>query len=182
MTTGEIFSKIAVHMIEGLMFHQQMANYYEFLGLEGYAQCHGYRYMEESCNFHMINQFYVGYYNKLLPELRANDPAVIPDSWYKYERNDVDTSTKRGAVKTGLEKWVKWETDTLKLYEDMFKELLDMKECAAALRVAELIDDVKKELEDAIIYHLDKKATDYEISNIIEDQKSEKKKYKWKLK
>ena len=55
MTTGEIFSKIAAHMIEGLMFHQQMANYYEFLGLEGYAQCHGYRYMEESCNFQMIN-------------------------------------------------------------------------------------------------------------------------------
>lgn len=36
MTVDEIFSQIAGHMVEGLMTHAQLADYYNFLGLRGY--------------------------------------------------------------------------------------------------------------------------------------------------
>ncbi len=35
MTIEEIFSEISKHMIEGIMIHAQMADYYNFLGLKG---------------------------------------------------------------------------------------------------------------------------------------------------
>ena len=48
MTVEEIFSKISQRMIGGLMFHEQMSNYYDFLNLRGYKKCHEYHYLEET--------------------------------------------------------------------------------------------------------------------------------------
>ena len=36
MTIDEIFSLMAEHMVEGLMTHAQLADFYNFLGLKGY--------------------------------------------------------------------------------------------------------------------------------------------------
>ena len=35
MTVEEIFSDLSKHMIEGLMAHSQLSDYFGFLGLEG---------------------------------------------------------------------------------------------------------------------------------------------------
>ena len=46
MTIKEIYAQIAEHMIKGMMIHEQLANYYDFLGLKGYKRCHEYHYMK----------------------------------------------------------------------------------------------------------------------------------------
>ena len=51
MTVEQIFSEIINHMVKGLMVHEHLANYYDFLGLQGYRQCHEYHYKEESCSY-----------------------------------------------------------------------------------------------------------------------------------
>ena len=51
-----------------------------------------------------INRYYLRHHNKLIKTKSVDDPKVIPNSWYAYERKDVDATTKRNAVKTGLEK------------------------------------------------------------------------------
>jgi len=48
-----------------------------------------------------------------------------------------------------MEKWIKWEQDTKKLYEEMWRELYELKETAAALYIHTYIEDVDKELVDA---------------------------------
>ena len=35
MTVEEIYAELSAHMIKGIMMHEQLANYYDFLGLEG---------------------------------------------------------------------------------------------------------------------------------------------------
>lgn len=174
MTVEEIFGKIAAHMVEGLMFHSQMAEYYMFLGLEGYSQCHEYHYLCETKSYHKIVTEYIKCYNKLLPTQRAEDPGLIPSGWYKYARADVDVNSKRNAIKTGIEKWVAWEKETKKLYEKMYQELMTLGEIAAAQKVLDLICDVTCELKDAEQYHLNKRATDYDMVYIIEEQDKKK--------
>ena len=44
MTIEEIFGRISQHMIRGMMTHDQLASYYDFLGLRGYKRCHEYHY------------------------------------------------------------------------------------------------------------------------------------------
>ena len=119
MTVEEIFATISSHMVKGLMIHTQLADYYDFLGLCGYKRCHEYHALKETCSYRGINRYYINHYNKLVVEQPIENPEVIPQNWYQYTRQDVDANTKRNAVKNGLDKWVEWEQETKKLYEQM---------------------------------------------------------------
>lgn len=176
----QIFEKIIQHMIKGLMVHEQMADYYDFLNLQGYKRCHEYHCITEACNYRKTCRFYINYYNKLVPEMPVENPRVIPNTWYNYTRQEVDTSTKRSAVKKGIETWCDWEKETKELYEKCYKELTETGDIKAAKFVEGLICDVSYELKKVYRYHLNLKAVDYDIVYIVESQKSKHKKYKKK--
>lgn len=99
MKTEEIFSTILTRMIKGLMVHEQFTNYYDFLGLQGYKRCHEYHYLEENQEYRKLIHYYIKKYNKLVPETSFDNPQIIPDSWYRYTRQEVDLKTKQQAVK-----------------------------------------------------------------------------------
>ena len=181
MTVEEIYSKIANHMIKGMMTHEQLANYYDFLGLEGYKRCHEYHYIKETCEYRSLCRYFINHHNKLIPYSDVENPNIIPSAWYSHIRDDVDTTTKRNAVKSGLTVWVNWEKETKKLYEDMYNELIKIGEVASAFKVKELICNVDCELKKAERYHLNKKATDYDILLIIEEQHKKHEKYRKKM-
>lgn len=182
MTVDEIYGELGAHMIKGLMVHDQLANYYEFLGLCGYKRCHEYHYMHESCEYRKMCSYVITHHNKLVPQMPVDDPKVIPDSWYRYTRQDVDSNTKKNAVKNGLNVWVEWEKETKALYEKAYKDLMDMGEVAGACYVRCLIKDVDHELKKAEKYQLNKKAVDYDMVYIIEEQRELHCKYKDMLK
>lgn len=182
MTVEQIFQKIIDHMVKGLMVHEQLANYYDFLGLSGYKKCHEYHYYKESCEYRELYHFYISTYNRLLPEMQFDNPNVIPSSWIGYTRQMVDTKTKRNAIQEGLNKWVSWETETKAMLEQMYKELIAIDEVYAASKISEMICDVAKELKTAEQYQLNKIANGYDIVSIIEEQKILHKKYKTLIK
>ena len=182
MTCEEIFEKLSRHMIKGLMVHEQLANYYKFLNLSGYAYCHEYHFIEESVSYRKLCRYYISHYDKLIPESEFDNPEIIPESWYQHKRQDVDINTKRNAVKQGLSKWVDWEMKTKKLYSDMYKEVMENGNVDAACFIKELVKDVSKELKRASSYLLDKEAIDYDMSVIIQEQKCKKDYYKDKIK
>ena len=170
MTVEEIFKKLLAHQIKGVMTHEQLANYYDFMNLHGYKRCHEYHAKREFDDMRKLQRYYINHFNKLIEEERVNDPEIIPASWYKYTRQEVDASTKRQAVKTGVEKWVEWETETKRLYEDMYNELLDLGEVAAAQKIACFVCAVDKELKWAQRKHINLLASDYNISYILGEQ------------
>lgn len=182
MTVEEIFSQLAAHMIEGLMVHSQMSDYYGFLGLKGYQECHKYHYFTENANYRKISKYYLYHYNKIVPELSFKNPNVIPESWYKYNRQDVNNTTRKSAIQSGMEKWINWERETKKLYQKLYQELIVLNEIAAAEEVAKYICDVDEELAQAIQKELELKVIDYDITLIIDKQEEKYKKYKKKLK
>ena len=178
MTIEEIFSELSSHFVKGLMLHDQMANYFDFLQLQGYKRCHEYHFKAESDNYRKLNRYYLNHYNKLILEQRVDDPKVIPDSWYKYSRSDVDIATKKNAVNSAINKWVSWETETKELLERMYCELLDLNEISTAIFLQDFIKDVDCELEYAERKHLDLMSVDYDMTYILEEQKRLHDKYK----
>ena len=181
MTVDEVFAKISAHMVKGLMIHTKLADYYDFLNLRGYKRCHEYHALKESCAYRGINRYFINHYNRLVPELDIENPDVIPESWYKYTRQDVDANTKRNAIKAGLDMWVDWEKETKTMYQEMYTELLSLGEIAGAIKVMNLICDVDTELKKAERYQLNKKAIDYNLSDIVQEQTRKHNKYKKKL-
>lgn len=164
------------------MIHAQMADYYDFLGLEGYKRCHEYHFLQESCAYRSVSRYFINHHNMLIPEERIEDPKIIPESWFEHTRDDVDSATKKNAVKSGLTKWVTWERETKKLYEQMYQELMNLGEVASACKVKELICDVDCELKKAERYWLNKEAAGYDMVMIIEEQKRKHWKYEKKMK
>ena len=182
MTVEEIFKELSEHMIKGFMIHEKLANYYDFLSLKGYKRLHEYYYLEESCMYRKLCRYYINHYDKLIPESSFDDPEVIPVNWYRYSRHDVDVSSKRNAVKTGIAKWVDWEKETKKLYQNMYKELMDLGEVAAAQFIGEYVCAVDYELKKAERCQLNRVSTDYDIVSITQDQHDLHDKYKHKVK
>ena len=178
MTTEEIFNKIISHMVEGIMIHDELANGYDFLGLYGFAKCHDYHHLEETCSYRKMSHYYSTHYHKLLlvdTQVRQN---IIPETWRKYTTFDVDTNTKRTAIKDMMKAWINWERDTKKLYQEMRQELCNIGECAAALELDKYILDVTDELVHAEKKFIKLESINYDIVQIIDWQQPMYKKYK----
>ena len=181
MAIDELFSELSGHMIKGLMIHDQMSDYYDFLSLRGYKRCHEWHYMKEMSDYRRLHRYVINHYGKLIEEKRIDDPEAIPSSWYRYSRDEVDASTKRSAVRTGIEKWVAWEKETKALYQRAYKELMDMKEEAMAIFLQDYIEDVDCELKWAERKAKELADVDYSLAYIIGEQKRLHDKYKRKM-
>ena len=182
MTVDEIFKELSAHMIEGLMLHTQIADYYDFLALRGYKRCHEYHAHREMQALRKFNSYFINHYNKLVKEKKVDSPNFIPETWYNHVRQDVDNGTKRSAVKTAFEKWVLWEKNTKKMYETMYKELLALNEVAAANKLNYYLCDVTHELKCAERKHLELLAVDFSLDYIMDEQGKIHDFYKSKMK
>lgn len=184
MNIEEIYTLVSQRLLQGAMMHQQLANYYDFLGLEGYKYCHEYHLDEEFCNYRKFISYYTSQNGKLIPKQpieSLNFPSVIPDNWYNFTKQDVDINTKRNAVKSGVEKWLHWEKQTKKFLEDMVVEFTNLNEIGASLKLKEYILDVQKQIKKAGTRHIALKSIDYDLPTIFSEQECLKKKYKKKL-
>lgn len=170
MIIEEIFAKLKNHMLEGMVFHDQMARYYDFLNLKGYKRCHEYHYFDETLGYRRLCRYFMNHYHMFIPFDDMDNPRVIPESWYKYTRQEVDTGTKKSAVKAGIEKWVKWEHETKDLYQKMYQELMNIGEVAAAEMLACYVKDVNCELKYAERKHIDLESVNYDLPTIVIEQ------------
>ena len=181
MTIEEIFNKIITHAMEGTIYHDEMARVYDFIGLYGYSLCQRSHQIAETKNFMCLQHYYMTHYFKL-PVIENLEPTkLIPESWYKYTTMAVDAGTKRNAVKELMEKWVAWEQETKKLYQEMRQELCTLGEYAAALELDKYILDVAKELHHAQKKLIQLETIGYDIITIIDWQEDIYNKYKKKL-
>lgn len=177
MTIDEIFNHLSSHMVNGVMTHENFANYYDFLGLKGYKKCHEYHFVDEMMNYRQVCKYYINHYDKIIPKYTFTDDNIIPNSWYDHTRQDVDTDTLQKSVRDGLEKWLKWEESTKELYEHLYIEAMNIGEVSAATFIQSFVLDVDCELKKVKRYVLEKRAIGYDVSDIIEEQKHKHDKY-----
>ena len=149
MEVSEIFARLRAHILEGIVFHDEMVRYYGFLNLDDWKCEHEKHYEDESKGYRELGDYYINHYNMLIPVEPMNRPDVIPESWYRYARHDVDSGTKRNAVEVGIRKWVEWERRTKEVYQEAWKQLVDIGEIASAQFISRYIRAVDEELKCA---------------------------------
>lgn len=182
MTVSDIFKDLSGHMLKGVMFHGQMADYYGFLNLYGYKSCHEYHAMKEYKAYRDMHTFYMGKYGQLLEEEKIENPSVIPQTWLGYNKKEVDRSTKRQSVKNAAERWVHWESEAKAMLCTMVQDLREIGDEIASGYVLQLAKDTADELEWAQKKHIDLSAADYDIIYILDQQDHLHKWYKKKMK
>ena len=154
-------------MLEGVMFHDQMNHYYSFLGLKGYSKDHEYHCAKEFKDYVGVWGSYIQRSQKLLPPPQIENKSYLPSSWLKHVRLDVDPSTKKDSIKSGISIWIEWEQKTKALYEELYKGVEDVQ---TRLLLEHLIQEVSDELQEAELCQLELKAADYDLSLIVSEQ------------
>lgn len=159
------FEAVAARIIQGVMVHDEMAKYYDFLAIPCYRDAHIHHAKEEFDWYHKICKHYICHHNMLIPDTSVGRPVeIIPQSWYKYTRDDVDVATKKNAIKSGIEKWYNWETETKEYYMEQLAEMTDREDRKI---MNELIDCVSKEEKCAHEKWLYLKTIDWDLSKIL---------------
>ena len=181
MSIESIFTDLSVHMLKGVMIHEQLMNCYLYLGLEGYAACHEYHYISETNDRNKLLAYSLKHYSKLVKGSGFETPEVIPESWYSSLREELDHGTRVKAIAAAYDEWINWEESAKSLYEKAYKELLDYGNIAFAEFIKEYIIHVEEEIVYARNERLKKMAIDYDMVSIMEEQEEFKKKYKKKL-
>lgn len=178
----EVFASINNHMLKGLMFHSQLADYFDFLNLHGLKRCQEYHFLLECSEMRGIHRYALNHINKLIMDSPVEDPQVIPTNWKNYTRMQVDNNTRKSAVKEAFEKWFEWESLTKNFYEQQFKILTENSKIAEANKVNQLICDVDQELKEVTRKMLEYKSVDYSLDYILYQQDELHEKYKEKTK
>lgn len=177
-----IFEKIITRQISALMFHDEMADLYDFLGLAGFKRLHEYQYFCESAEYKSLKRYFLNHHNMLLSIDEPVKKEYIPNDWKNYSRFDVNSQLRRQYVeKTMIEYW-EWEKETKCCLECWAKELLDMGMVADFEIVGKLVSDVDKELKCLERLVLKLKAVDFDPAYIVESQPEIHEKYKKKTK
>lgn len=170
MTVEEVFQKVSGHMLKGIMFHTDMAEYFQFLGLSGYSKSHEDHAKEETESWRNLRRYYLAHYNRLLKDEGVVKDNTIPDSWFNYNRQEVDTNTLRLAVEDGFSMWIQWEKKTKSLYEQMSSELFGLGAYAAGVQLMNRVTDVDHELASAEQAKLNLDSSKYDIVYILDQQ------------
>ncbi len=177
-----IFARLRERLLEGMVFHDEMAKYFDFLNLRGFMKCHEYHYAEETKGYRELSRYYMGHHHKLIPVLPMQKPDVIPSNWYNATQDQVDISTRQSGIKSAFEKWVKWERETKAIYQDAYLSLIEIGEPAAAEFVLQMVRDVEEELKHAESKHITLESVGYDLISIITRQDNLYEKYKCKIK
>lgn len=170
--TSEIFQKISERQITGMMLHEQLADYYDFLNLRGLKRLHEYHFFYEAAEMRGIRRYYINHYNMLVSGSHPNNPTIIPDNWHAYTRQQVTPDTKRRSVRDAMAKWISWERESKACYEHCYRDLCDLGEIAAAQKVKDLACAVDQELKYADRLCIDMESTGYDLTYIIMMQDS----------
>jgi hypothetical protein len=96
--------------------------------------------------------------------------TIIPDNWYKIKREDITDAEKRDAVRMLMRIWVDWEDSTKKMYEEYYRDFINMDEAASACQIYNLLCSADFELEKAKRHELIAKSTKYDMSWMYSEQ------------
>lgn len=165
----EILNRLIARKIEGMMFHDEMTDYFQFLGLQGFKRLHAYRFLCEAKEMRKLKQFEIDHCN-VLPEVDGVDYSKrTPSAWYGRKQTDVDESTRQRAVRDAMVAWVEWEKETREIFSKAYTEALE-KNPSGAVKIAKCLKGIECEVKYAERLNLKLAACGYSMDFVIEIQ------------
>lgn len=166
----DIYKAIRDRQVSALMFHSQMADLFDFLGLMGFKRMHEYQYFAESAEHRGLCRYYINHHNKLLVGGHPQGPKVIPSEWGQYTRFDVTPQVRKQAVERSFNEYQEWESETKELYSQYSIALMNLGCVADSNKVCELVTDVDQELKYLDRMLLKLKAISFDAIGVMEMQ------------
>ena len=149
MNVHDMFAELSSLLVEGMMIHSQLADFYLFLGADHMANIHEDYLLDDTCLWRNIVRYHITHFGSLVPEDRIDTPHIIPDGWYTATVDDVDDETRERAMTFGKSTWIEWASRVQEKCADYYRTLVDDDDGATAMRIKKCLCEIEDELSDA---------------------------------
>ena len=147
MTCQEAMLAIIKRQTEGLMYHDEMTDYYTFLNLGLLKKIHRRQTEEELRALQKVKCDFITAFG-VFPDYDITDPKAIPASWMQKTSDEADEPSLKILIQANLMKYLQWEEETCKIYKASAKTLKENMNFHLHREVCEMIEDVQKEIHE----------------------------------
>lgn len=176
----DVYLRLDERMCKALNFHEQLADYFCFLGLQGFKRMCEYQYMKECAEKRKVHKRYIDMHHRILPTVGCKGMNIIPKEWERHTTHDIDDSVIPKYTKMALKTYYEWETETKEIYKELCNKLLQMGEHSDYEFLKELVLDVEKEIKKIMRLYENLNGTGYDVNAIQSVQDKYHEKYKKK--
>jgi hypothetical protein len=160
MTCKEALLQIIQRQTEGLMYHDEMTDYYAFLNLGVLKKLHRKQTEEELEALRKAKCDYISTFG-MIPFYTANDPKAIPSDWRNKTNAEVDEQSLKLLIQSSLLGYVSWEEDTCDIYKTSAQAFKENMNSPLYRKACDMIEEVQKEICKVNQLLLDAASYDY---------------------
>ena len=149
MTLHEIYSALGNRMVGAKMLHSQLVQIFAFVDLLPDMRKQESQLQEETHGYSELCKYFIQHHHNVLV---ANNPPqidILNLGILKKSSDELTTEDKMYIIKYGMQEWIEWEKQSKILYEDCYRNLVDISEVASAEFVMRFVRDVDLELKEA---------------------------------
>lgn len=168
----EVFNLISNRLVEATMMHNELGDLFTYLGMKGFAKAQDYQFLSENHDMKLVNRYAICNLNCLIDNSNVRTNKYIPSEFKDVSRLEVNSMDKRDLIRSSIETWVSWETETKELYGNWYVELCNNHNIASAVFLDNLIKDVDDELSRASLILVELRSINFDSNSILLMQNS----------
>lgn len=166
----EIFKKLSNRMVGAMMIHTQLTELFNFIDLEPDAKRQKKQLHDESDGLLKLEKYAAQHHHILITSDNPPQVDILNLGMLKEPNDKLSPDNKIYLIQYAMKEWIEWERESKIIYEDAYRNLVDMSEIATADFVLQYVKDVDKELKAAEMLYRVRDAIDWDLSTIYEDQ------------
>lgn len=170
MTTHNIFTKLANRMVGAMMVHTQLTELFNFIDLESDAKRQKKQLHEETDGLLKLEKYAAQHHHILITSDNPPQVDILNLGMLKQPNDELSPDNKIYLIQYAMKEWIEWEKESKIIYEDAYRNLVDLSEIAAAEFVLRYVRDVDKELRDAELLYRVRDAIDWDLATIYDKQ------------
>lgn len=170
MTLKEIYTALANRMVGAIMIHSQLVQIFAFVDLLPDMRKQESQLQEETHGYSELNKYYIQHHHNILTADNPPQIDILNLGLLKKSSEELTPEDKTYLIKYGMKEWIEWERKSKVIYEDSYRELLDISEVASADFVSRFVRDVDLELKEAEKIFRVREGIDWDLSAIYDKQ------------
>lgn len=170
MATHNVFTKLANRMVGAMMTHTQLTELFNFIDLKADAKRQQKQLHEETDGLLKLEKYAAQHHHILITSDNPPQVDILNLGMLKEPNDKLSPDNKIYLIQYAMKEWIEWERESKIMYEDAYRNLVDMSEIATAEFVLEYVKDVDKELRDAELLYRVRDAIDWDLATIYDKQ------------
>lgn len=170
MTVHEIYTALANRMVGAMMIHSQLVQIFAFVDLLPDMRKQESQLQEESHGYSELNKYFIQHHHKVLVADNPPQIDILNLSILKKSSDELSSEDKSRLIQYGVNEWINWERKSKILYEDSYRNLVEISEVASADFISRYIRDVDLELKEAEKLYRVREAVNWDLGTIYDKQ------------